>query len=340
MISDDAQKISVIVPVYKAEAYLGPCIDSILSQTWENFELLLIDDGSPDASGSICDDYARKDPRITVFHRQNQGVSRTRNFGMEQAAGTYLLFIDADDLIAPDYMEKLHAALQGSGEDVISLCGFRYLKEGLYSERREPLSDYTGDPGTLCSQYLEPLVTGQIQGACWRVLYPVELLRKNHIAFTQCKIAEDLLFFMEVISCCKGIRVCPESLYSYRLFPQSSSHRTYITGYLPDRLHYLEELNRIFSRAPLEEEQRRWLLSFSFQFYRMLLYMNATAAENPRQELAQINATVFGTRKVPRDQARKFASLLKKNHRVLNFLVAHRLFALIPLLRSLSRARG
>ena len=95
--------ISVIVPVYKAEKYLPQCIESILAQTFTDFELLLIDDGSPDRSGEICDEYVRKDHRIRVFHQQNRGVSAARNLGLEQAVGEYIAFVDSDDYVLPDY---------------------------------------------------------------------------------------------------------------------------------------------------------------------------------------------------------------------------------------------
>ena len=94
-------KISVIVPVYKAEKYVGECIESILSQTYTDFELLLVDDGSPDKSGEICDYYAGKDPRIIVYHKENGGVSSARNYGIEHAVGEWICFVDSDDTILP-----------------------------------------------------------------------------------------------------------------------------------------------------------------------------------------------------------------------------------------------
>ena len=93
---NQAPKVSVIVPVYKAEKYLHRCVDSILAQTFIDFELLLVDDGSPDCSGDICDQYAAADPRVRVFHKPNGGVSSARNLGIEKANGEWLMFVDAD----------------------------------------------------------------------------------------------------------------------------------------------------------------------------------------------------------------------------------------------------
>ena len=128
--------ISIIVPVYKAEKYLSECIDSIISQTYENFELILIDDGSPDNSGKICDEYAEKDKRIKVIHKENAGVSSARNIGLDNASGEYIAFIDSDDFVDKQYLEKLHCNLKHNDAD-ISLCRLSYYKKDVANIRRE-----------------------------------------------------------------------------------------------------------------------------------------------------------------------------------------------------------
>ena len=104
--------ISIIVPVYKAEAVLPKCVESVLAQTFQDWELLLIDDGSPDGSGGLCDRYAAGDGRVRVFHKPNGGVSSARNLGMQAAAGEHILVVDADDWIAPELCVPLLAALR------------------------------------------------------------------------------------------------------------------------------------------------------------------------------------------------------------------------------------
>lgn len=99
--------VSVIVPVYRAEEYLNRCVDSILAQTFTDFEVILVDDGSPDHCGEICDDYARRDPRVRVFHKENGGVSSARNVGLDHARGEWIAFVDADDWILPHYLEAI-----------------------------------------------------------------------------------------------------------------------------------------------------------------------------------------------------------------------------------------
>ena len=114
-------QISVIAPVYNVEKYLHACLDSILAQTFTDFELILIDDGSPDSSGKICDEYAEKDNRIRVFHQENQGQAAARNFGVSQAKAEWIHFVDSDDLIHPQMLEILYRSVQ-STKVKISMC--------------------------------------------------------------------------------------------------------------------------------------------------------------------------------------------------------------------------
>ena len=103
-------EISIIVPVYQVEKYLNECIDSILAQTFTDFELILVDDGSPDNCPALCDAAAEKDSRVRVIHKQNGGVSTARNAGLDAAQGNWIAFVDSDDTAAPEYLEKMHKA--------------------------------------------------------------------------------------------------------------------------------------------------------------------------------------------------------------------------------------
>ncbi|MCM1441390.1 MAG: glycosyltransferase, partial [Roseburia sp.] len=115
------RKVSIVVPVYNCEPYLEKCIHSILEQTYENIELVLIDDGASDGSGEICDAYRDHD-RVRIYHKENEGVSRARNDGILQASGQYIMFVDSDDTIEGTMVETLVRALQENGADC-SLCG-------------------------------------------------------------------------------------------------------------------------------------------------------------------------------------------------------------------------
>ena len=120
-------KISVIVPVYGVERYISDCIRSLCDQTWKNLEILLIDDGSKDGSGKICDEWAKKDSRIRVFHVENGGQSRARNIGMKEASGDYIGFVDGDDAAAPEMYEHLYGLMQ-KYDAQIAECNFEGRK--------------------------------------------------------------------------------------------------------------------------------------------------------------------------------------------------------------------
>ena len=124
----DKPKVSVIIPVYNVEPYLRRCVDSVLAQTFTDIEVILVDDGSTDLSGTICDDFKEKDERVTVKHISNSGVSVARNIGLNNAAGEYVAFIDSDDTIAPEMIEQMLCALQKENAD-LCICGFQRVSE-------------------------------------------------------------------------------------------------------------------------------------------------------------------------------------------------------------------
>ncbi|WP_455634502.1 glycosyltransferase family 2 protein [Parabacteroides sp.] len=135
--------VSVIVPVYKAEDYLKRCVDSLLSQTFQDFEILLIDDGSPDYSGAICDDYARKDDRVKVFHKLNGGVSSARQYGMDYAKGEYVIHADPDDWVEPNMLEELYKKAKDEDADMV-ICDYymNYENKQIYKKQEPSSLDY------------------------------------------------------------------------------------------------------------------------------------------------------------------------------------------------------
>ena len=156
--------ISVIVPVYKAEPYLRQCVDSILEQTYRDIEVILIDDGSPDKCGEICDEYAEKDNRVRTFHTENRGVSAARNLGISEAKGEYIGFVDSDDRIEPDMYEILLKRMQETGAD-IAQCGVLQYP-GYGSEKSEP-----EDEVLLRDDALKALIEFRLNSYAWNKLY-------------------------------------------------------------------------------------------------------------------------------------------------------------------------
>lgn len=198
--------ISVIVPVYKAEKYLSRCIDSIISQTYQEWELLLVDDGSPDKSGFICDDYSNKDSRIRVFHKKNEGVSSARNFALEYVSGDWVCFVDADDIIAPNTFELSLQKCKKNELDIIQFSFARTESFGLNNGvQTSPLSP------------LEYLREHKFLVTVWGSLIKTSIIKSNKIQFdTKIKLAEDQMFIFECMMKSKKIQRIGEQLYFYR----------------------------------------------------------------------------------------------------------------------------
>ena len=153
-------KISIIIAVYNAEKYIDKCLCSISAQTFNDYEVILVDDGSPDNSGSVCDTYANKDPRIKVYHKANEGVSKTRQFGLEHATGEYVIHIDPDDWVEPTMLEELYAKAIEDNADMV-ICDFfmnagdeKYIKQEPESLETPSVLDglFTGLHGSCCNK--------------------------------------------------------------------------------------------------------------------------------------------------------------------------------------------
>ena len=208
--------VSIIIPVYNAEKYLAACIEGVLAQTMKNFELLLIDDGSKDNSGKICDQYAENDERITVFHQANGGVSSARNFGIEKSSGKYITFIDSDDLVEPNYLEVLISASENDKYDFV---------HAIFSDS-EQIEAIAADYDY--SEQNHPNYSPLIQfGAVYPNLFKKDIMVKNNLRFKkEITYAEDTIFVYEYLSCCERIRVITDVIYHYNtLNPTSASHK-------------------------------------------------------------------------------------------------------------------
>ena len=139
------EKISVVIPVYKVEKYLKKCVDSVRNQTYENLEIILVDDGSPDNCGKMCDELAQSDERIKVVHKENAGLSAARNTGIENATGRYICFIDSDDFLSEDFCEVLYDAVQESGSDVASVALSMVREDGYKINTSDDLKEVIKD---------------------------------------------------------------------------------------------------------------------------------------------------------------------------------------------------
>ena len=200
-------KVSVIVPVYKAEKWLHRCVDSILVQTMEDFELLLIDDGSPDKSGEICDEYAVKDSRVRVFHKENGGVSSARNLGLDNAQGEWISFVDADDWVEVEYLAGLTENLDA---DMI-LGGVKYTSGEIHNTYNEFYDE------ALIGDCICKYNGNSILKSPWGNLLKRSDIIKNGLHFDlSVRYGEDTLFNKQYLLGCKSIRVISALNYNFR----------------------------------------------------------------------------------------------------------------------------
>lgn len=206
-------KISVIVPVYNVEKYLCSCIDSILAQTFTDFELLLIDDGSRDKSGEICDEYANKDCRVKVFHKENGGVSSARNLGIDESKGEYLFFVDSDDIISSFYIEMFVNYIK-KNDSVCVVCKYTnrlsLLKNQIDSIKTKEMTS---------SEFLDEIwiSEGKLDGYLWNKMFKRKILIDLNIRFDEkVSIWEDMLFVVEYFVNISTVVFADAVLYYYR----------------------------------------------------------------------------------------------------------------------------
>ena len=217
-------QITVIVPVYKVEASLPACVESILAQNFSDFELILVDDGSPDGCGALCDAYAAQDPRVRVIHQQNGGLSAARNSGMEIARGEYLTFVDSDDYVASDYLERLFRAAAESGAK-LAVCRIKSFPDGCdpvspvqsdlivhtVSGREAAVSVYKGAEPVTVNACAKLFLTSLI--ANWR--FPIGRLHEDQA------VIPVLCYEAQRVACVEG------ELYYYRDRPESITSKKF-----------------------------------------------------------------------------------------------------------------
>ena len=225
------ERISVVVPVYKVEPYLQACVRSILSQTYENMEILLVDDGSPDNCPAICDRFAEEDARVRVFHKPNGGLSDARNYALDRMTGEYVTFIDSDDFIAPDYLARLYRLLKENDAD-ISVCGVQNIPEselagfaGFRDDTEQKPSDaqtcvYTAEEALRAMLYQVPF-----DNSAWGKLYRKELFA--HLRFPVGYWYEDFAVMPQIFLQAKRVCFHPYRGYGYLLRKEGIVRRSF-----------------------------------------------------------------------------------------------------------------
>lgn len=213
-------KISVIIPVYNVEKYLRKCLDSVLAQTRDDYEVVLVDDGSTDSSPQICDEYAEKDERILVIHQENKGLSGARNTGIKQCSGEWITFLDSDDWWEPEYLEYMNL----ENED-LCVCGYTVVYQDnseVVEKRLTPcileIADYIG----CIEEYY-----GTILNFAWGKMYRRDVVLATDLFDENVVLVEDILFNIQYYRQCKHIKLISDALVNYRQVSNSLSHKYY-----------------------------------------------------------------------------------------------------------------
>ncbi len=260
--------ISVIVPVYKVESVLHYCINSILSQTFTDFELILIDDGSPDNSGRICDDYALKDSRINVVHKINEGVSVARNTGIELAKGKYICFVDSDDYISEYYLEELVNKINDKRN--IVLCCYDSFTEYDYRIQKSNTISNKDIYFSFNKSEIESINKNIIISQPWNKLFKKKIIEKYNIRMDKSlSLGEDMLFVYTYISKIpdKEILIINKPLYHYHIGDENSLLNKYREDLFDSNCYLNKQLELLIKSFNLSNDELN--LFNNSCFYRM-----------------------------------------------------------------------
>lgn len=257
-------KISIIVPIYNTEKYIDRCIDSILKQTYRNFELLLVNDGSIDASAAICDEFARKDPRIIIMHQENLGVSAARNKGLEICTGDYITFVDSDDWVHYQLLEILLQQLIKNNADV-SFCDEYKTKNMIVDASSElPLNVSIYNHLDMLFVYL---AHNKVADYCHTRLYKKALLKNTRFNDTY-NMLEDSLFCYQVFKKCNKVVHVNAKLYYYFFNPCSATNTMNREKYVSAMSvlnNICEDIKTFYPKFTVASSQKRFV--FQLMYY-------------------------------------------------------------------------
>ena len=245
--------VSIIVPVYNTGEYLVPCLQSLCDQSYKNLEIILVDDGSTDGSGAICDEFAQRDDRVRVIHQKNTGVSSARNAGLDLASGDYLTFVDADDGLLPEAVETALRYLRENDADVVTYGWQKiFSDDGHTEECAEPFSCTEDIPGVLREilEHYSAFGGGYPWNKLWRNNGNVARFERELYYF------EDLEWVIRMLLGIQRIVVCPDCLYRYRIHAGSVSNDP--AKRERRELGYHRSIERIIDDLAVQPELRNW----------------------------------------------------------------------------------
>lgn len=258
-------KISIITPVYQVEGYLRKCVDSILNQTLKDFELFIVDDGSPDNCGKIADSYEKLDPRVHVIHKENGGAPSARNAGIKLAKGEYLYFPDSDDWLEPDYLQNLYNyAVSSNAQLVISGFVMEYYENNNNQSYEVSVMQTVLSDKEQIRKNIHNYFNNMMMAVPWNKLYKTEYIKEKNIWFPNLKW-DDLHFNMEVIMDIDSIAISSECGYHFFRSRQGSETTKVFDGMLyKKRKEQFEHILKVYTYWNIEEQD---ILSVIYGYY-------------------------------------------------------------------------
>ncbi len=253
-------KTSIIIPLYNASSYLHHCIDTLLSQPFQDIEIILVDDGSTDESPAICDEYASKDGRIKVFHEVHSGVAHSRQIGLEYATGDYILYVDADDMVDTNMISDMYDEAIRQQADMV-ICDYRELThDGEVYQKQEP----TASDGVTV---LDDILNGRLYGALWNKMMRRMWLLETKACFPQeLSMREDLIFLSRCLPFAKKLTYIPKAYYGYERRNATALTSNYVNESPP--YYYNQEslwVSLILTNQYLTKETRLRLEKYFFR---------------------------------------------------------------------------
>lgn len=219
--SENKPVVSVVIPVYNVKAYLPQCVDSVLRQTYTQLEIILVDDGSADGSGQLCEDYRAADSRVTVIHQENGGLSDARNTGLARAQGEYLYFLDSDDYLEPDALEKLAARLESSGADFVFFNAQVFSDEGEAFRSNSYMRQNAYPDGSGQEVLFRLLILDEYKPSACLSFFRRAFLTAHRLRFRRGIIGEDELFSFYAYHCAERVSYDAHGYYHRRMRPGS-----------------------------------------------------------------------------------------------------------------------
>ncbi len=286
--------VSIIIPVYNVENYLRECIDSAVNQTYQNLEIILVDDGSTDSSGKICDEYLEKDERVTVVHQKNGGLSRARNRGLEESTGKYIYFLDSDDYISTDAIEKLYRIINTEKTDFVffDAISFEDSSKGFNIEQRYKRNNsYNSDNGINILSAMQK--NNEYHSAVYLMFFDRTFLESNNFKFVPDILYEDLVFTYQAYCKAKKVVQCCEALYYRRYRPNSIMTSSKNYKHFSSIVQVYKEILLCSSDITNEPFAINYLSRCAFNVFNIYEKLNAKDRRHCKKELVEFRKNVI-----------------------------------------------